>query len=518
MHTAFCVVLCVVFLSSAARAGQITSQYYCIEQAAPQTRYYSAVFTAPETGVAAQMRAAFQQFVLQKYGANNQPLCVYGKVENVQNQIAQAKASGWNIVETNWTYNGAPAIAQTAPAPAAKGMYFVCSVSYYSKLYLSDVIGPSQTPELTGLTNGFHSFVIAKYKLQANAGAASCIYKFSKADAQAYLSHFIASSGGNALATGWKPGTNAAPVAASASPSPSEQPAAAQNNAASVATPAAVGPAPVVQAPPVSTTVVTRLVDPINSAYDPAGKQYRGVVTQASTAGSVSIPVNTLARITVAQSAGAWSTQLSSLSLDGQTVAVTSSGVSATSPVQQNAQKLGSVLSGLGGFGKKAPVAAPAAAAIASGDRVVLPPGTKLTFTVSVPQPSAPASPGATAAPPAPTAAAAPVNAAAANQPLSSNLPPVSNPAGSVVLCGTMNVDGKDYVSAIFAAGNQPSAVYDAAFSKYVLTKFDVETRATCVIHSSMARAQAMLQAWKQQAQQLNYLKIVETGWVYNGP
>src|SRR6185437_4658405 len=118
--------------------------------------------------------------------------------------------------------------------------------------------------------------------------------------------------------------------------------------------------------PPVSTTIVMRLVDTILSATDPPGKQYRAVVTKATTAGNISIPVNTGGRITLAQSGGNWSAQLASLSLNGQTVPVTSSSVSATSPpqqAQQAVQQLGGLLGGLGGLGNRV---TPATTAVAN--------------------------------------------------------------------------------------------------------------------------------------------------------
>jgi hypothetical protein len=130
----------------------------------------------------------------------------------------------------------------------------------------------------------------------------------------------------------------------------------------------------------------------VNSSTDPAGKRYRAVVTKEATAGSVQIPQNTMASITlVQQSAGTFSAQLVSLKLNGQDVAVTSTAVTATSmaqQAQQAAKKIGGFLSS---FGKQSAAANQATAAISTvGNHVAIPPGTSLTFSTSVPQPGLP--------------------------------------------------------------------------------------------------------------------------------
>ncbi|HKW17073.1 MAG TPA: hypothetical protein VJO35_06150 [Terriglobales bacterium] len=100
------------------------------------------------------------------------------------------------------------ASAQSVAGSASKTMYWICTVSYYSKPYVSDVIpGDASGAGLQELVKGFRSFVDEKYKLTPPAGGGNCIYQFSEAQAQAYLSRLINSpSGPGAIATHWKPG------------------------------------------------------------------------------------------------------------------------------------------------------------------------------------------------------------------------------------------------------------------------------------------------------------------------
>src|SRR5579871_6482052 len=170
-----------------------------------------------------------------------------------------------------------------APAPAAAGgSYWICRVmpgdgnSYYSDIFAAPVDAYSD------MAKGYAQFLAAKYN-QKN-GVPTCIHYVSDQQAQTYMKQFA--GGAKSILTGWKYGQIAATAAPSASPaSPPAAPA--------VAPSAAPSPAPAAQAPPASATIAMRMVDTVNSATDPPGKQYRAVVTQATTAGSASIPVNT---------------------------------------------------------------------------------------------------------------------------------------------------------------------------------------------------------------------------------
>lgn len=167
-------------------------------------------------------------------------------------------------------------------------------------------------------------------------------------------------------------------------------------------------------APSAGTTVVVKLTDAVDSANDGAGKQYRARVIRAAEAGNgVRISAGSVAVVTLVQNNGGsgWTTQLTSITIDGQPVAVTSGSVSLTNTAQNAASS--ALNSALGGFGRR--VRAPATTtAIAVGQRVVLPPGTTLTFTLGEPP-----------------AATTPASPAAAAQPVTPSAQPASDPAAS---------------------------------------------------------------------------------------
>ncbi len=138
-------------------------------------------------------------------------------------------------------------------------------------------------------------------------------------------------------------------------------------------------------AAPSGISVPVKMIDPVDSQTDPAGKQYRASVAKAVNAGSgVQIPQGTPATVVLAQGANGWSTQLTSLTVEGQAIAVTSSSASVTSAAQSAAASAANAVGSVfGGFGHHAPPAA--VTAVAVGQRVVLPPGVTLTFVVATP-------------------------------------------------------------------------------------------------------------------------------------
>jgi len=188
------------------------------------------------------------------------------------------------------------------------------------------------------------------------------------------------------------------------------------------------------QAPAAGTRVVVKMTDTVDSASDPAGKQYHATVTAGVDAGNgVMIERGSAATIALKSSGSNYTAQLSSVTINGQVVAVTSNSAS-VSGLAQNVQAKASGLANsvLGGFGHH--VNAPAsAAAAASGQHVSIPIGTSLTFTLGQPAGSTPggstsASTPASAAP-APAAASAPTAAAA---PSPTGAPP---PGRNAFLC-----------------------------------------------------------------------------------
>ncbi|MGH9756979.1 MAG: hypothetical protein ACRD4M_04530, partial [Candidatus Acidiferrales bacterium] len=148
----------------------------------------------------------------------------------------------------------------------------------------------------------------------------------------------------------------------------------------------------------------------MDSSKDPAGKQYRASVTKAVDAGNgVKILRGAPAVVTLENSGNGsgWTAQLVSVTVNGQPIAVTSGSASLTAGAQTAAgSAVSSINSMLGGFGHH--VSAPSGVtAIATRQRVVLPPGTMLTFVLGPPPAANPASPTAPASQPL-TASAAP--------------------------------------------------------------------------------------------------------------
>lgn len=170
------------------------------------------------------------------------------------------------------------------------------------------------------------------------------------------------------------------------------------------------------QAPAAGASVAVRMIEAIDSSRDPAGKQYRASVTNAVDAGNgAMIPQGAAALVTLVNSGNGsgWTTQLVSVSINGQPAAVASSPASVASAAQNAASSavsaVGSMLSGFGHHVKPAT----GVTAIAMGQRVVLPPGATLTFVLTQP-PAAPAS-AAPGAPPPPSSQ--PMLASAASPP-----------------------------------------------------------------------------------------------------
>ncbi len=230
------------------------------------------------------------------------------------------------------------------------------------------------------------------------------------------------------------------------------------------------------QAPAADASVAVRMIDPVNSAKDPAGKQYRASVAKAVDAGNgVTIPQGAAATVTLASSGSGYAAHLVSVTINGQPVAVTSSSASVTSGVQSAAgSAVSSVSSVLGAFGHH--VNAPTgAAAVATGQLVVLPPGTTLTFVLNQPPAANAAASGAPDGQPM-TASAAPGPSAAATsgsgqmdsyrcyyhgQKITHDL---SAPADNQIV----------YVTPILHAAESAKGTIIQAFSNYMRTAYDL--------------------------------------------
>jgi hypothetical protein len=135
------------------------------------------------------------------------------------------------------------------------------------------------------------------------------------------------------------------------------------------------------------TTLAVRMIEPVDSNRPSGGNQYRGMVVKAVDGGNgITIPAGSIAIVALTKSQSGWAAQLQSVTVKRQTLAVSSGPASLTNSAQSMAggavNRVTSALDGFG-FGRKKPAAPSAVQAIASGDRVLLPPGTQLEFVVS---------------------------------------------------------------------------------------------------------------------------------------
>jgi hypothetical protein len=175
--------------------------------------------------------------------------------------------------------------------------------------------------------------------------------------------------GGAAVASGATAAANTSATAAAGAP-----------NAANVAS-AAPALAP-------GTSVEVRMIDPLDSNNNAAGKTYRASVTKAVTAGSVTIPQGAIATVIVMNNGANSTAQLSSITVNGQAIPTSSSSVAVTPNNgvvgAATAQTVGSVIKLFGHHASTA--AAPANQVAAMGAHIKLPSGAQLTFVLSAPQ------------------------------------------------------------------------------------------------------------------------------------
>ena len=264
--------------------------------------------------------------------------------------------------------------------------HFYCSSDpAQSTIFFSSAFDVSSGADTAKVSDAFKQSLADEY---AYEGDVLCFGKFKTLDAaqageKKRVSDLQASKKSKVVETGWAFGSPAASVSGSSSETSS---APSTNPLASPA--AAVQPAASQSqsAPALSTTLAVRLVEQIDSGK-PSGQPYRGVVTKAATAGNgVTIPSGSLAMITLMHGQSGWVAQLQQLTVKGQPVNVISGPATIMGSAQSTASSaVSSVTSALGGFGfgHKKPTAPSAAEAIASGQRVFLPPGTQLQFVLN---------------------------------------------------------------------------------------------------------------------------------------
>jgi hypothetical protein len=261
------------------------------------------------------------------------------------------------------------------------------------------------------------------------------------------------------------------------------------------------------QAPAAGTTVAVKMIDTVESGSDSAGKQYRASVTKAVTASNeIAIPQGAAATVTLTSSGSGYTVQLSSITINGQQVAVTSDSAT-VSAAAQNAQAraasaVGSVLGGLGHH-----VSAPATVvAAAAGAHVSLPTGTTLTFVL--------------AASPAQTQTAA---NAAAPHPVSGS-PAMAAPGPSqagasettAFYCLTpLTAQNVIYYSPIELRGpatTQPEI--EGAFGAFLQKTYGIRVSITCTQINTSSQYEVDRQQ-KINDYRTSY-KVVETSWVYS--
>ena len=257
-------------------------------------------------------------------------------------------------------------------------------------------------------------------------------------------------------------------------------------------------------APAAGTTVAVRMTDAVDSNNDPAGKQYRASVTKAvNAANGVTIAQGAAATVTLASSGSGWTAQLSSVTINGQAVAVTSSSASVTSSAQSAAgTAANAVNSVLGGFGHHTNATA-AVSAVATGQRVLLPPGTTLTFALS--QPPALNS--------APTVQPLAASAAPAPSPAATSSASASGGVTTLVVCYS-NINTL-YLSAAFEAPADRYGDATLAFSNYLQAAYQYSRGVKCL---PMFTTTGVGDAQKQLAGFAAQLKPIDTGWRLGQP
>lgn len=256
-------------------------------------------------------------------------------------------------------------------------------------------------------------------------------------------------------------------------------------------------------APAAGTTVAVRMIDTVNSGSDPAGRQYRASVTQAVDAGNgISIAPGAAATVTLTSSGSGYTAQLSSITINGNAVAVTSNSATVSAVAQSAQSKATSAVgSMLGGFGHH--VSAPASVvAAATGQHVSLPTGTTLSFVLSQPPASGSAAPSAVATAGAPT----PQPAAASGSAQGSEV--------TAFYCLTaLTAQNIIYYSPVEHRGQASTqGEIENAFGAFLRKTYGIGVSTTCTEMSSStpeADRQQKIDDYRTR------YKVVETSWVY---
>ena len=300
-----------------------TAHYYCTSSPAPKTRYYSALFDASSSGdVYQRITDDFKKFVAKTYSYDGPATC-FGNPDQsaAQKQMQQQITQLKNI--NKWK------IVETGWTDSASGQ---------------DAAGASH-PDCNS-SDGWKS--VAEYKAACEGGAQS------------------AGSGAQV-------------------PSPQSENTASQTSSAQIQNSSAgtLSAGEQSSATAAGTTLAVRIAEAVDSSKDGMGHQYHGVVTKAASAGGVTIPQGSMAIVMLSKNQSGWVAQVHSVVVKGQTISVSSGPATLMNSAQNMAAgAMNTVGSLFGGFKKRTGPAA-TADAVASGNRVVLPPGTQLRFVLN---------------------------------------------------------------------------------------------------------------------------------------
>ena len=327
------------------------------------------------------------------------------------------------------------------------------------------------------VSEGFRQSLADEY---AYEGDVLCFGKFKTLDAaqageKKRVTDLQAAKKVKVVETGWAfgPSASAGTSAAGSPAAPSTNPLASPAQPSSPPTAQAAAPPPQ-NAPALGTTLGVRLAEQVDSAKY-SGQPYRGVVTKAADAGNgVTIPAGSMAMIALVHSQSGWVAQLQQLTVKGQPMNVSSAPATVMNSAQSAASSaVNTVSSALGGFGfgHKKPNSPSAAEAVASGQRVFLPPGTQLQFVLTGASPASAAAmasgmPSAAGMPnmPHPTGGLHPngVGTPAMNSAASSNAG-ASTPVGNLTAKITETLLGPKNPSFVVS----PDGAHYAAFSMH---------------------------------------------------
>lgn len=271
------------------------------------------------------------------------------------------------------------------PQGNASAHFYCSSDPAQSTIFFSSAFDVSAGTDAAKVSDGFKQSLADEY---AYDGDVYCFGKFKTLDAaqagqKKRVTDVRAANKAKVVETGWTY-ASAAAVPGTTSTGASAAPAASNNSGAQSAAQASAAPA---SAPALSTTLAVRMLQEVDSGKYSPGTQYRGVVTKAADSGNgTTIPAGSMALVVLMQGQSGWAAHLNSITVKGQPMNVSSGPANVMGSAQSTATSaVSSVTSAIGGFGfgHKKPKTPSGAEAVASGERVFLPPGTQLEFALN---------------------------------------------------------------------------------------------------------------------------------------